>query len=443
MPLSKTCRRSFIKTAAAVAGLPTIIPRSVLGCEGQVPPSERLTLGIVGTGYMLRSWHLPRLREYDDVQILAVCDVDKKRREDVQQTVVQHYTAANRPTTTCDAYGDFQQLVQRNDLDAVFIATPDHWHTIPAFQAMAAGKDVYCEKPLTLTIAEGKLLTAASRKFNRILQTGSQQRADREFRVACTAVRSGAIGKIKQVYVQVGSPSQWCDLPEEPMEEGLDWNLWLGSAPQRPYNSTLSPRGVHDHFPSWRNYREYSGGGMADWGAHHFDIAQWGLGMDESGPVEIIPPDDQCSFQGARFVYENGIELIHGGYEDRGGINFVGENGVIHVNRGKLQSWPDEDIVKRPLEEFSVQLQTPRGNQKGWKGLHRDWIECIRSRERPLCDVEIGARSATICHLGNLAYWNRRNLRWDPANWKFIDDTEANAWLDYARREPWQLPELG
>jgi predicted dehydrogenase len=311
------------------------------------------------------------------------------------------------------------------------IATPDHWHAIPVIEACRAKKDIYCEKPLSLTIREAKLMMDAVRKHDRVFQTGSQQRSSREFRLACSLVRSGRLGKIKTVNVNVGGPSRWCDLPEEEMEAGLDWDRWLGPAPERPYNAVLSPRGVHDHFPNWRQYREYSGGMMTDWGAHHFDIAQWGLGMDESGPTEVIPPDDPNTERGVRYLYENGVEVVHG---PGGGVQFIGENGEITVNRGKLESNP-ASIIEEPLGEDDVKLYESPGHQ-------RDWLNCIRSRERPICDVEIGARSAAVCHLGNLAYWHDRRLKWDPKNWRFPDDEEANTWLDIDRREGYELPEV-
>lgn len=218
------------------------------------------------------------------------------------------------------------------------------------------------------------------------------------------------------------------------MEPGLDWDRWLGPAPMRPYNSVLSPRGVHSHFPDWRSYQEYSGGGMTDWGAHHFDIAQWGLGMDQSGPVEIIPPDDKAAGIGVRYLYANGVEVIHGDWTTPdgnriGGVNFVGENGSVHVNRGELQSWPNR-IVKDPLGAGEKPLYKSPGH-------HQDWFDCIRNRQRPICDVEIGARSVTVCHLGNLAYWHDRKLRWDPARWRFVGDREADSWRSRDRRAPW------
>lgn len=431
----KLTRRDFIKRAGAGLAFPAVVPASVLGRQGKKPPSERITVGVIGMGYQARG-HLGLLIRHPDVKVLAVCEVDRTRREHAKHMVEEWYSADTSIGSYkgCDAYVDFRELVARPDIDAVLISTPDHWHCIPAVEAMKHGKDVFCEKPLTLTIAEAKLLIDVTRKYKRVFQTGSQQRSSREFRVACEAVRNGRIGRIKQVYVAVGGPSRWCDLPAEPMEPGLDWDMWLGPAPMRPYNSVLSPRGVHSHFPAWRDFREYSGGGMTDWGAHHFDIAQWGLGMDESGPVEVIPPPDPSKGHGVRFLYENGVEVIHSGWtapngKGFGGVNFVGENGWIHVDRGQLESSP-EAVVKEPLGANEKPLYKSPGH-------HQDWFDCIRSRKRPICDVEIGARSVTVCHLGNLAYWYGRRLRWDPKRWRFIGDREAESWKDRPRRAPW------
>src|SRR5262249_40035023 len=283
--------RQFVQGAAALAAAPLFVPASALGDDKKKAASARLTLGFIGMGTMNRG-HLGHFLGQKDVQVLAVCDVDTTRREAAKKTVEDRYAKDQKDGQYkgCAAYNDFRELLGRKDIDAVVIATPDHWHAIPCLEACKAGKDIYCEKPLTLTIAEAKKLIDAVRKYQRVFQTGSQQRSDREFRVACELVRNGRIGKVSKVIVDVGGPSQPCDLPAEKEEPGLDWARWLGPAPQRPYNSVLSPRGVHGHFPNWRNYREYSGGMMTDWGAHHFDIAQWGLGMDGSGPVEIIPP---------------------------------------------------------------------------------------------------------------------------------------------------------
>ncbi len=424
-------RRQFLKSAsAALVAAPAIAPATALGFGGRAAASERITVGFIGAGKMANDYHLPELLKQPDVQALAVCDVDKTRREHARKRVEKAY-AKEAGYRGCAEYADFREIVTRPDIDAVCIATPDHWHAIPAIEACKAGKDVYCEKPLTLTIAEAQRCIEAARKHGRIFQTGSQQRSNvfGPFREACEIVRSGRLGDVKSVTVGVGGPSRPCNLPEEAMEPGLDWSLWLGPAPKRPYNSVLSPRGIHNHFPAWRNYREYSGGGHTDMGAHHYDIAHWALDLDGTGPVEIVPPEDPNANSGVKFIYASGIEIIHGG---PGGCVFTGTKGKLRIDRGHLSSEPDS-IVKEPLSEKEVRLLRSPGH-------HRNWLDCIRSRERPVADVEAGARTVTVIHLGNLAYWNRRKLRWDPQAWKFVGDEEANRWLDYERRDPWQLP---
>ncbi len=430
---SRLTRRQFVKTATAAIGAPLLVRATALGKEGATAPSERITLGFIGAGKMAHGYHLGTLVRFDDCQALAVCDVDTTRREHAQKFVEEAYAGQDRGAKSCDAYNDYREIIARDDVDAVVIATPDHWHAIPIVEACIAGKDVYCEKPLTLTIGEAKRCIDAVRKHDRVFQTGSQQRSNvfGKFRNACEFVRSGRIGRVKTVTVGVGGPSRWCDLPEEPMEPGLDWDKWLGQAPMRPYHSVLSPRGMHNHFPRWRSYREYSGGSMTDIGAHHFDIAQWALGMDDSGPVEIIPPDDPKAGRGVKYIYANGVEMTHGGPP---GCTFVGTEGTLYINRGKLEADP-ESVITEPLGEDEVHLYRSPGH-------HRDWVDCIRSRKRPICDVEIGARSVTVCHLGNLAYWYDRRLRWDPKRWQFVDDAEANTWLHREQREPYTLPEV-
>jgi predicted dehydrogenase len=425
--MNRMTRREFVQRTAAALAVPLFVPASALGRADKAAASERITLGFIGMGTMNRG-HLGHFLGHKDVQVVAVCDVDTTRRDSARKMVDDRY-AKNGSAKGCAAYNDFRDLLARKDIDAVVIATPDHWHAIPCIEACKAGKDIYCEKPLTLTIHEAKTLIDVVRKYGRVFQVGSQQRSSQEFRLACELVRSGRIGTVKTVNVSVGDPSRWCDLPEETMEPGLDWDRWLGPAPKRPYNSVLSPRGIHKGFPNWRLYREYSGGSMTDFGAHHFDIAQWGLGMDESGPVEVIPPADPKAKRGVKYIYANGVEMIHG---PGGGINFVGTTADITVNRGHLSSKP-EGIIKEKLGERDVHLYHSPGHQQ-------DWLNCVRSRKKPICDVEIGARSVTVCHLGNLAYWNHRKLRWDPKSWQFVGDAEANQWLDRERRDPWQLP---
>jgi len=430
---SRISRRRFVKTVAAAAAAPSVISATALGNDDKPVPSERITVAIIGCGKMAKDYHFRTLLKIPDVQVVAVCEVDRTRREVGKERVEKEY-GEDKTFKGCDATDDFRKIIARDDIDAVCVATPDHWHAIPIIEACKAGKDVYCEKPLTLTILESKRCIEAVNKHKRVFQTGSQQRSSTfgQFRLACELIRSGRIGKVERITVGVGGPSKWCDLPEEEMEPGLNWDMWLGQAPMRPYNSVLSPRGMHNHFPAWRAYREYSGGSHTDMGAHHYDIAQWALDMDDSGPVEIVPPEDPQSGKGVKFIYENGVEMNHGGPQ---GCVFYGTEGKLHIGRGVLTSEP-EGIVKEPLAEDEVHLFKSPGH-------HRNWIDCIKSRERCVAPVDAGARTVTIVHLGNLAYWHGRSLKWDPKNWRFIDDDETNSqFLDRERRDAWQLPEV-
>ena len=421
-------RRQFLKTSSLAAISTTWFVSAAGAAPGQKGPNDRITLGFIGTGTQGRGL-LQNFLNHSDAQVVAVCDVDTTRRE-YHRKIVEEFYSIKKDTEFkgCAEYKEFPDVIARPDIDAVVIAVPDHWHAYIAIAACNAGKDVYCEKPLSLTIHEARAMVNATRKTNRVFQTGSMQRSSSEFRKACELVRNGRLGKIKQVIVDVGPPSVPCDLPEEAMEPGLIWDLWLGPAPLRPYNSVLSPRGVHKHFPNWRNYREYSGGMMTDWGAHHFDIAQWGLGMDDSGPVEIIPPEDPKATKGLRYLYANGVEVLHG---DSGGVLFVGTEGKILVNRGKFEATPSA-LGEAPLDDKAIRLYKSNNHLK-------DFLDCMRSRKKPICDVEIGCRSVTVCHLGNLAYWNHRRLKWDPVKERFIGDEEANQWLDRPKRGSWKV----
>lgn len=431
-------RRCFLGGLGAAVAAPMIIPRHVLG-QGDTPAAnDKINLGAVGIGHMMYSSHLPHFVRMPEVHVVAVCDVDTSRRDAGKKRVDDTYG-----NTDCAAYTDHRELLARGDIDAVACATPDHWHAIVILDACKAGKDMYCEKPLTNNIVEAKAVMDAVQKSGITFQTGSQQRSDSNFLYACELVRNGRIGPISKVEVNVGGPPRPCNLPEEEMEPGLDWDRWLGPAPMRPYSSVLSPRGMHSHFPSWRNFCEYGGGGMTDWGAHHFDIGQWGLGMDESGPVEIVLPEDPKLGRGVKFVYENGVEMIHGGGD---GITFFGSEGQIVVNRSLLRSTPEE-IIKQPTKDDEIRLYRSLGG--GHAGHRQDWINAIRARKQPCCPIEVGARTVAVCHLGNIAYLHAEeiggnSLRWDPKKWEFVDNSKANEWRDYPypRRKEYELPSV-
>lgn len=435
---SRFSRRRFLAGATGAVAAPLIIPRHVLGDANNAPANDKIVVGAIGVGKMLHDSHLPHLAHTPQIKVVAVADVDATRRKAGKKRVDNAYK-----NDDCAAYNDYREIIQRSDIDAVVCATPDHWHAMVILDACKAGKDMYCEKPLTNNLTEAKAVMDAVKASNIIFQTGSQQRASANFRKACELVRNGYIGEIERVEVSVGGPPKPCDLPAEEMEPGLDWDRWLGPAPMRAYNSVLSPRGMHDHYPAWRHYREYGGGGMTDWGAHHFDIAQWGLGMDDSGPVEIIPPEDPEAGRGVMFVYENGVKLIHGG---RGGVTFFGTEGEVFVNRGKQESKP-EGLFEKEIGENEIHLyQAPGG---GHNGHRKDWVQCVLERRQPNCPIEVGARSVAVCHLGNIAYLHGKelagkSLKWDPRKWEFIGNEEANKWRDYPypRREGYELPKV-
>ncbi len=442
MPVS---RRAFLKrTAATAAATPLFLPSHIWAAETK--PNSRLTMGFVGMGMQNRGLLGGFLGR--DTEVLAVCDVDTTRRDDAKRRVVEHYAKQPGRSGQCAAYNDFREITGRKDIDAVSIATPDHWHTVIAVAALRGGKDVYCEKPLTHNIHESLVLLREVDANGRVLQTGSMQRSSKEFRVACELVLNGAIGKVERVECSFGGPPVPCDLAEEPMEPGLDWNLWVGPAGMRPYNSALSPRGIHNHYPAWRSYREFGGGGVADWGAHHLDIAQWGLGMDGSGPVEILPPEKPGAGQGVKFIYANGVVLEHkGGF----GVDFFGTEGEVQVNRGRFTFRRGTEViasftgqrdtscaaqVQRAEQEF---LKDPKVRLYESKDHLNDFLECVKTRKKPITSEQVGARSAICCHLMNQAYFHGQKLKWDPVKFTFVDGTGDPAWLTRDYRSPWTV----
>ncbi len=423
---SNPTRRRFLQASAASLTVPAILRAD----PDKPKPSERITLGFIGVGTMGRG-HLDAFLGMPDVQVVAIAEVVKERREDAKKRVEARCGKDKKTTYKgCDVYNDFRDLLKRTDIDAVLIATPDHWHAIPCVLAARAKKHIYCEKPLTLTINEGKKVVEEAGKSKIIFQTGSQQRSEfgGMFRKAAAYVRNGRIGTLKTIRIGVGDPARHCDLPAEDVPEGTDWEMWNGPSPKRGYHHELCPKGIHGHFPAWRNYIEYAGGGLADMGAHHFDIAQWALGMDNSGPVKIVPPAGEKDKRGLKFVYANGVEMFHGGPTD---CLFEGSDGKIEVSRGHIKSDP-RSIFETPLGPKDDPLYQAT-NQR------RNWIECIKSGKDCICPAEVGHRSASICHLANIGYQLRRALRWDPAEQKFIDDEAANKLLERPLREPWQL----
>jgi predicted dehydrogenase len=443
----KTNRRAFLKQLSALSAVPFILPSGIRAAA--TSPNDCITVGFIGTGK--QSKHLiEAFLQHKRCRVLAVCDVDTTRRTAARERVTEYYK--NHPELSapeCKDYNDFREVIARKDIDAVCIATPDHWHAIPTIAALESGKDVYCEKPLTHNIHEAVAVMDAVKANKRVLQTGSMQRSMEEFRVACELVRNGAIGKIDRVECSFGPPGKPCDLPEEEMEPGLDWNFWVGPAPMRPYSSVLSPRGIHDHFPDWRNYKEFGGGMVCDWGAHHLDIAQWGLGMDESGPEEVHPPEDPKAVSGAVLHYAKGIRVIH---KDGFGAHFFGSEGEVKVNRGRFEFWlkgkkiagftSREDggslssaitlVQKEYLRDAKVKLYESGDHIK-------DFLNCVESRKRPITNEEVGGRSAICCHLLNQAYYNHSVIKWNPKKMRFAKGSGDPKWLTREYRSPWSV----
>jgi predicted dehydrogenase len=417
-------RRRFLKSVPAVAA-PFIVPASVLGRSGRVSPNNKIVMGFIGLGgqgtnQLIGTRWAPNggFMGREDTHVVAVCDVNRHRREAARDRVNEIY--GNKD---CAAYLKFEELLARPDIDAVVIATGDRWHALLSIAAAKAGKDLYCEKPHTLTIHEAQVVAQTMKLYNRVMQVGTQQRSWYEFRFACELVRNGYIGFVKKITVNVGGPPLWyCDGPAEPVPEYLDWDRWLGPAPWRPYTSKIAPGG-------WMAYRDYSGGEMTNWGAHMFDIAQWAMGMDESGPVEIFPPDGK-EFPVLTYRYANGTLLVRDLISiNTPGVRFEGTEGWLEVSRDHFITGP-EHLKKQKLRPDEIHLHKSFNHQT-------DFLEAVRTRRRTAAHPDIARRSITVCHLGNIAYWLNRPLKWNPTQEQFVDDPVANRWLERDKRSPW------
>lgn len=430
-------RRSFLATASTAA-FPFILPSGIRAAETK--PNNLITMAFIGMGPQNRQTMQNFLGM--PVKVLAVCDVDTNRRNDAVNRVKKfHEENPAKGAFACKGYNDFREIMARNDIDAVCVGTPDHWHALITLAALESGKDVYCEKPLTHNIREALAVMKSAKRNNRVVQTGSQQRSMSEFRVACELIHNGVIGKIQRVVCKVGPPARPCDLTEEPMEPGLDWNLWLGPAAKRPYNSVLSPRGVHGGFPDWRSYAEFGGGQICDFGAHHFDIAQWGLGMDQTSPVEVRPPDDKEALTGAVITYENGVTVTQSDGKDlkTGGLRFYGSDGEIEVDRGSFEITHDGETINHfgraeQLYLSDAKIRFPRNPSHA-----HDFLARIADRKRTVASEIEGGHTAIFCHLVNLAYYHRKTIKWDPRKMNFADPACDPKWLTREYRAPWKV----
>jgi len=450
MRVARWSRRRFLQASATGLAAPWFVPGRALGVEqNSTPPSERITIGLIGLGSMGRG-HLHYMLQLPQVQVLAVCDVDRWRREDAQRMAQEVY-AAKQPGGTyrgCTAYNDLRELLARPDIDAVLIATGDRWHALATVWAAKAGKDIYCEKPCSLTIQEARVMIDVVRRYGRVFQGGFQQRSAPEFVRACQLVRQGALGKIRAVYVNFPGTSEDVNLPPEPVPDGLDWELWLGPSPWRPYHHRFHPYGRPPHVVPWHFCRDFGGGNLTSNAVHAFDVVQWALGMDGSGPVEIIPPETG-QVPVLTYKYANGVLLqvvpgrlnpavqeIPPGWNVQTTIQpfgalYVGENGWIHVGR-------EGYLVAHPPEIFQ-QSTEKSGADRPLYNHHLDWLTAIRFRTDPASNVESACRSTIVSHLGCIAHWTGRALRWNPECEEFLDDYQANLLRSRPMREPWRF----
>ena len=441
-------RRAFLKNSA-VSTLsmaffrPTIVPASVVSPDA---PSKRIAVGCIGVGRMGLA-DMKEVLGFQQVQLVAVCDVDSKRANYARQLVETHYSKQSSAGTYkgCAAYRDFRDLIERKDIDAVVICTPDHWHALPAIAAAKAGKDLFVQKPLTLTIQEGRVLSDTVRRYGRVFQVGSQQRSESNFRFACELVRNGRIGKLQKVLV--GLPTDPGGAIEAPMPvpENLDYDMWLGPAPWAEYTENrVHPQNGYDR-PGWLRIQDYGAGMITGWGAHHNDIAQWGMGSEYTGPVEIqgqaeYPKDGLWNVHGAfriEYTYANGVKVICADEnKNKQGILFEGTQGWVFVTRGKIDAQP-KSLVTSTIGPDEIHLYQSN-NHKG------NFFECIKSRAETIAPVEIAHRSCTVCLLGDIAMRLGRKLKWDQQQERFTGpresgDDQANRMLSRPMRSPWLL----
>jgi predicted dehydrogenase len=459
---TRSSRRAFLAAAgkgvfasSVVAGFPDIVPASVLGPNS---PGNRINVGAIGTGRISRGHDLPGVWQYDTARVVAVCDLDRKRMEDTQRLVDAHSagTQTKAPSNGgVKGYADYRRLLDDKDIDAVVISTPDHWHAAIAVAAVRAGKDVYLQKPASLTIAEGRFMADEVRRSGRIFQIGSQQRSSPQFRYAAELVRNGRIGKLQRVLIGLpGDPSGDVE-PEMPVPPNLNYDMWLGSTQTVYYTEKrVHPQTGYDR-PGWLRCEQFGAGMITGRGAHHIDSAHWAMDTELTGPVEVwgtaeFPKSGLWDVHGpfrTEALYANGVHMIVSG-EYPNGLRFEGTKGWIFVSRGnetvtasdpqsalkdsRALAASDPAIITSVIEPGEVHLPVSAEH-------HGNWLEAIRTRQQPIAPAEVAHRSCSACLLHHIAMKLKRNLRWDPARERFIDDDQANAMLSRPQRAPYTL----
>ena len=439
---SRITRRGFLQaTSAATVALPALVPGPALGKDGATAASERITVGMIGSGGRANQLAQP-LVGMGDAQIVATCDPFANKRKALAAFVEKAYAArrADGSFNGCGDFNDFRDLLGSAKVDAVVITAPENWHALQSVAAAKAGKDIYCEKAMAKTVAEGQAVVKAVRENRRVFQVGQQQRSDPIFALAVKMVREGDLGDLRVIKVGVPGNRTGPAVNPKPVPEGLDWNLWQGPAPERPYQPERLVNMV------WMSTYDYCAGYQAGWGAHHVDIAQWGNGTDHTGPVEVesrgvFPTEGICNCPTSwhsEFRYENGVRLIFTSYDENAmGIRFEGSKGRIHVNRGRIEAGPDsfKPILKAKLPPDYVHNK----HRDGTPAHLRNFLDCVKSRKDPNAPAEIGHRTNIICDLSDIATRLKRKLKWDPKNEQFIDDAEANGMLSREMRAPWRV----
>jgi predicted dehydrogenase len=456
---ARRSRRSFLATAgsglaasAVVSGFPSIVPSSVLGAAA---PSNKITVGAIGNGRISRVHDLPGIWRNDAAQIVAVCDLDQKRVDDAKTLVEGQYAKAGKPAVGVKTYNDYRELLANPEIDAVVISTPDHWHALIAIEAARAGKDIYLQKPASLTIAEGRALADAVHHTGRIFQIGSQQRSSPQFRYAAELVRNGRIGQLKTVEVGLpGDPAGGVATPTPP-PANFNYNAWLGSTPEVPYAvDRVHPQDGYGR-PGWLRCEQFGAGMITGWGAHHLDSAHWGMDTEYTGPVEIwgtaeFPKEGLWDVHGAfktEALYANGVHMIVSG-DFPNGIKFIGTEGWIFVSRGneavtssdptaklkdeKALAASDPKIITSVIGPDEVHLYESANH-------HANWLECVKTRRQPIAPVEVAHRACSACLLHHIAMRANRKLYWDPIKERFKNDEAANALLSRPQRAPYAL----
>jgi predicted dehydrogenase len=457
MKTSRITRRNFLRqsakavaTASLVNGFPTIVPASVLGKHS---PANRINVAAIGTGRISRIHDMPGVWKFDQARIMAVCDLDSKRAEDARKLVNEYYSGkTGKPYDGVEVYNDYRELLKNKDIDAVIISTPDHWHSLVGIDAVAAGKDVYLQKPASLTITDGRALSDAVKKSGRILQIGSQQRSSVQFRYAAELVRNGRIGQLKTVYIGLPGDPSGDEESEMPIPANLNYDMWLGPTPNVYYTEKrVHPQADYGR-PGWLRCEQFGAGMITGWGSHHIDCAHWAMNTELTGPIEVsgwaeFPTSGLWDVHG-RFRtegrYANGVTMIVSN-DLPNGIKYEGTEGWIFVTRGNYTATASDPVMKegvKPLNASDLKIITsPIGPDEihlyESTDHHGNWLDSIRSRKPPISPIEVGHRSCSTCLLHHIVMKLKRKVTWDPEKERFVNDAEADALLSRPQRKPY------